>query len=223
MEYVPFWFFMTFIIGLIIAIVIEWLFPNMAKGAIIGLAAKAHKGEERKGGLVLAIYNFFPIFAIHEIFFLGRIATVVTIISLLLRNAGGMAPIAITMIVLFYIFSLILGFFCIFGEEAVVIRKLSIGKALKNSFKLVISYLGHVVFLLLLSFIIILRVFLTSSSALSSSSRSFSPLPLPGRSAVSSADSSFSLQVTSLRTSQSSNKPCGLSRTWSYANSRSWM
>ncbi|PIR48538.1 hypothetical protein COU80_02390 [Candidatus Peregrinibacteria bacterium CG10_big_fil_rev_8_21_14_0_10_55_24] len=166
MEHVPFGFFITFIVVLIIAIIIEWLFPNMAKGAIIGLAAKAHTKEEVKGGLVLAVYNFFPIFAIHEIFFLGRFTTVITLISLLLRYAGGLAPVGIGMLLLFYVLSLVLGFFCIFGEEAIVIsrdednKKLSIGQALKASFKLVISYLGHVVFLLLLSFVILLRVFL---------------------------------------------------------------
>ena len=51
-------------------------------------------------------------------------------------------------------------FFLIFGEEAIVIRKKGIGHALKNSLKLVISYLGHVVFLLILGFVISLRIFL---------------------------------------------------------------
>jgi hypothetical protein len=166
LEPVPLWFFITFIVTLILALIIEWLFPNLAKGAIIGLAAKAYNKEEVKGGLVLAIYNFFPIFAIHEVFLLGRIATVITMISLLLRYTGDMAPIGITILIVFYLATLVMQFFFIFAEEAVVIyrdednNKIGIGRALKHSFKLVISYLGHVVFLLLLSFVIILRVFL---------------------------------------------------------------
>ncbi|MDP7247077.1 MAG: hypothetical protein QF741_00440 [Candidatus Peribacteraceae bacterium] len=160
MKHIPMWLFITFMVTLVILLTIEWLFPHLSRGAIIGLAAKKHKGEEVKGGLVLAIYNFFPIFAIHEIFFLGRVTVVITIISLLLRYAGAIAPIAIGMLLLFYFCSLLIHFFCIFAEEAVVIKKLGIGGALKNSFKLVISYLGQVIFLLLLFFVIVLRVIL---------------------------------------------------------------
>jgi len=166
MDYVPFWLFMTFIITLIVLLIIEWLFPHLAKGAIIGLAAKSYKKEEVKGGLVFAVYNFFPIFAIHEMFFLGRLTVVITISSLLLRYGGAIAPIAIGILVIAYIASNIFAFFCVFAEEAVVIyrdddnNRIGVGRALKQSFKLVISYLGHIVFLMLLSFIIILRVIL---------------------------------------------------------------
>ena len=144
----------------LILIFIEWLFPHMAAGAIIGLGAKSYKKEEVKGGLVLAIYNFFPIFAFHEMFFLGHLPMVITLSSLLLRYAPPMAPFGIPMLVLFFIFTNIFRFFLIFGEEAIVIRKKGIGDALKNSLKLVISYLGHVVFLLILGFVISLRIFL---------------------------------------------------------------
>ena len=160
MEHVPLWFFLTFIIILIILILIEWFFPHLARGAIIGLAAKRHNEEEVKGGLVLAVYNFFPIFAVHEIFFLSRITVVITIISLLLRYAGVVAPLAIGVLLLFFLGSLIIRFFCIFAEEAVVIKKTGIGGSLKASFKLVISYLGQVIFLMLLFFIIVLRIIL---------------------------------------------------------------
>jgi len=165
MEYVPFWFFITFIIGLVILIVVEWLFPNFARGAIIGLAAKSYKKEEMKGGLVLAVYNFFPIFAIHEMFFLSRLTVVITISSILLRYGGGVGPIAIIFLAIFYLFSNLFLFFCIFAEEAVVIKKVGIGGALKHSFKLVISYLGQVVFLMLLFFVIVLRVVLNAVMA----------------------------------------------------------
>ncbi|MCF7844599.1 MAG: hypothetical protein K9M03_02105 [Kiritimatiellales bacterium] len=168
MEHVPFWFFLTFIITLIILLIIEWLFPHLARGAIIGLAAKSHKGEEAKGGLVLAVYNFFPIFAIHEMFFLGRITIIITISSILLRYGGGVAPFAIGILLILYVVSNIFRFFCIFAEEAVVIyrdedgNRIGVGKALKQSLKLVISYLGQIVFLLLLFFVIVLRVVLNA-------------------------------------------------------------
>jgi len=165
-ENTPPWFFWSFIITILVLIVIEWLFPHLSRGSIIGLGAKSHNGEEVKGGLVLAIYNFFPMFAIHEIFFLGRLTVLVTIISLILRYSPEIAPLAVTLLLIFYVFSLIIRFFCIFAEEAVVIRKIGIGKALKASFKLVISYLGQVVFLILLFYFILLRVILNAITVL---------------------------------------------------------
>ncbi|MDO8469306.1 MAG: hypothetical protein Q7S29_06155 [Candidatus Peribacter sp.] len=143
----------------LVLIFIEWIFPHFAKGAIVGLAAKSYKNEEVKGGLVLAVYNFFPLFAIHEFFFIGSISMVITLSSIILRYAPEMAPFGIGLLILFFIFSNILRFFYIMSEEAVVIRKLGIGQAMKSSFKLVISYLGHVVFLLILGFLISLRIF----------------------------------------------------------------
>lgn len=143
-------------------IFIEWLFPHVAKGAIIGLAAKSYKKEEVKGGLVLAVYNFFPLFAIHEMFFIGSISMVITLSSILLRYASEIAPFGIMLLVILLIGANILRFFFIMSEEAVVIRKLGIGQAMASSFKLVISYLGHVVFLLILGFLISLRIFLNA-------------------------------------------------------------
>jgi len=146
----------------LVLIFIEWIFPHFAKGAIIGLAAKSYKKEEVKGGLVLAVYNFFPLFAIHEFFFMGSISMVITLSSILLRYAPEMAPFGIGLMVLFFLFSNLLRFFYIMSEEGVVTRKLTIGKAMGNSFKLVISYLGHVVFLLILGFLISLRILLNA-------------------------------------------------------------
>ena len=144
----------------LLLIFIEWIFPHMASGAIIGLGAKSYKKEEVKGGLVLALYNFFPIFAVREMFFLGHLPTVITLSSILLRYAAPMAPFGIILLVVFFLFTNIFRFFLIFGEEAVVIRKKGIGDALKHSFKLVVSYLGQVVFLLIVGFVISLRIFL---------------------------------------------------------------
>lgn len=144
----------------LVLLAIEWIFPHFAKGAIIGLAAKSYKNEEVKGGLVLAIYNFFPLFAIHEAFFIGSISMVITLSSILLRYAGDFAPFGIFLLVLFFLFSNLLRFFFVMAEEAVVIRKTGIKASMHGSFKLVISYLGHVVFLMILGFLISLRIFL---------------------------------------------------------------
>lgn len=146
----------------LVLIFIEWVFPHFAKGAIIGLAAKSYKKEEVKGGLVLSVYNFFPLFAIHEFFFISSISMVITLSSLLLRYGPEIAPFGIFLLALFFVGSNILRFFYIMSEEGVVIRKLSIGKAMGASFKLVISYLGHVVFLLILGFLISLRILLNA-------------------------------------------------------------
>lgn len=141
-----------------ILLFIEWLFPHAAKGAIIGLAAKSYRKEEVKGGLVLGIYNFFPIFAIHEMLVLSSITTTITLCSLALRYGGGAGPIAVMLLTTLWLASNILEFFWIFAEEAVVVKKIGIREAIKQSFKLVISYLGHVVFLMILMLIIALRI-----------------------------------------------------------------
>ena len=156
---VPHWVFWTFIVSLIIAVIIEWLFPHFAKGAIIGLAAKSYRKEEVKGGLVLAVYNFFPLFAVHELLVLSGLSTTITLISLALRYGGAAAPVTIMIIVAVWIFTNILEFFWVFGEEALVVTKTGVRQAVARSVKLVISHLGHIVFLFLLLIIIMLRIF----------------------------------------------------------------
>jgi len=159
-EYLSFGWVVAIVTFFLILIFIEWIFPHFAKGAIIGLAAKSYKKEEVKGGLVLSVYNFFPLFAIHEFFFLSSISMVITLSSLLLRYSPEIALFGIFLLVLLFIGTNVLRFFFIMSEEGVVIRKLGIGQAMRASFKLVISYLGHVVFLLILGFLISLRIFL---------------------------------------------------------------
>ncbi len=159
-QYVSFGTLATIVGTFLLLIAIEWIFPHMAAGAIIGLGAKSYKKEEVKGGLVLALYNFFPIFAVREMFFLGHLPMVITLSSLLLRYAPAMAPFGIFLLCIGFLITNLFRFFLIFGEEAVVIRKKGIGDALRHSFKLVVSYLGHVVFLLIIGFVISLRIFL---------------------------------------------------------------
>src|SRR3990167_3874382 len=144
----PHWFFWTFVIVLLVLFTIELFFPHMAQGAIIGLGAKSHMGEPVKGGMVLALYNFFAIFAIHEMFILGSFSTSITLTSVIVRYINGNAKVAVIIILWsVWAFTNILSFFFSFSEEAVVIDKIGLIAALGRSFKLIISYLGHIMFL----------------------------------------------------------------------------
>lgn len=158
MDALPLPLFIVLAIAFIVIIVFEWLFPHFARGAIIGLAAKSYRGEEVKGGLVLGVYNFFPLFGLHEMLVLSGVTTVVTLTSLALRYAGGAAPVLIMIIIAAWIFTNILEFFWIFAEEGLVITKYGVKETIGRSVKLVLSHLGHVVFIMLLLFFIILRI-----------------------------------------------------------------
>lgn len=155
----PFWL-ASIIVGIfILMVIIEFFMPHLCLGALIGLAAKSYRKEEVKGGLVLGLYNFFPIFAIHEFLTLGSLSLLVTSLSFILRySEGTMRSIAMGMIIFFFVISVILKFFLSFAEEAVVTQKMGIFAAIGRSFKLIVSHLGHVVFLLLLLFVISLRI-----------------------------------------------------------------
>ncbi len=158
MKYVPMPVFVGLMVLLGILVCIEWIFPHFAKGAIIGLGAKAYRKEERKGGLVLGFYNFFPIFGVHELLTLSSLSTIVTLSSLSLRYGAAAGKIGVLLLIGAWLFFNFLHFIWIFAEEGIVIRKEGVRKALRRSFKLVISYLGHVMFLILLMFVIFLRV-----------------------------------------------------------------
>lgn len=156
---IPFWLFLTFIITILTMFIVEFFIPHMAQGAIIGLAAKSYRREELKGGFLIAFYNFFPIFAIHEIFALASTTMMITVISLVLRYIPGDMKLPLIIgIVVMWIISNIIKFFCSFAEAAVVLRRVSIFSALGQSFQLIISYTGHVLFLVLLLFVISIRI-----------------------------------------------------------------
>lgn len=163
----PFWVFLTIIITFILMVTIEFFMPSICQGAIIGLAAKSFRKEEVKGGLVLGLYNFFPLFIIRELFFFSRTSTTITIISLIIRYIDDplRAP-AITIVIILWFLSTILKFLSSFGEEAVVIRKTSVFIAIGRSFKLLISNLSHVMFLVLLLLVISVRILLNAAMML---------------------------------------------------------
>ncbi len=162
-EHVPFWLFLTIVILFLILLAIEFVVPKLAKGAIIGLSAKAHRGEKLEGGFVLALYNFFPIFAIHEFLVLASWSFVVTICSLILRYIESDLKFTMLWFVLFFfVLSNILKFFFSFAEPAVVVRRIGIFEAMGQSFKLIVSYIGQIMFLLLLLIIISIRVLINT-------------------------------------------------------------
>lgn len=165
---VPFPVFATVISLIIVLIVVELFVPSFCLGAIIGLGAKAHQKEEMQGGFVLALYNFFPLFVVKEIAVLSSVSIAITFTSIILRYGGSpsMVGFLLTALWLLWLFSVILKFLICFSEEAVVIRKMGIFAAMGKSFKLVLSHLSKIVFLLVLLFVISMRIVINAAMAL---------------------------------------------------------
>lgn len=163
-QSMPFWLFLAVTIVLLLLLVLELFIPTLCTGAIIGLAAKSSRKEEVKGGLVLALYNFFPILEVHGFFLLSSFTAVFTIWSLMLRYGGeGDIKIGATVIiVILWLFAMLFRFFASFTEEAIVIRKLGVFSAIGKSFKLIISHMSRVVFLLVLLLVITLRIIINT-------------------------------------------------------------
>jgi hypothetical protein len=158
-ETVPLGWFIVTLIGFGLLLAAEFLVPHVCAGAIIGLAAKSHRNEPVKGGLVLALHNFFPIFAVHEIFVLNGWATLVSACSLMLRYIDGdMKYAGVVGAIAIFCISNTLKLFAGFAEEAVVLRKKSIGGGIAQSYKLLLSHMSEIVFILLLLFVISLRI-----------------------------------------------------------------
>lgn len=162
-QKLPFWLFIAITAILLILFVLQLFMPTLASGAVIGLGAKAYRKEEMKGGLVLALYNFFPILELHALFVLGDITTIFTICSMLLRYVdGGLKYISIAVVIALGVLSFIFNLLASFAEEGVVIRKLGVFDAIGKSVKLILANLGHVMFLIILILIISLRVIINA-------------------------------------------------------------
>lgn len=159
---VPAWLFFTFATLFCLLVFIELFAPSLAAGAMIGLAAKAHAKEKVKGGLILALYNFFPILAIREVFIFTSLSIFVTAISLIFRYGSGMQELLIPVAIIIWIISNILKFLCTFAEPAIVVSKLGVFAASGKSVKLIFSFFAHVTFLFLLLGIITVRIFINT-------------------------------------------------------------
>lgn len=145
-------------------VLVELFVPHLCRGAIIGLVAKSYKGDAAKGGLVLALYNFFPLFAIHEFLFLSGWTTILTIGSLTLRYIQD--PIrtgTIAMLIFLFLLTNLLKFFFSFADQAVVVKKMGIFGAISRSFKLVVSHLSQIMFIILLLIVISIRILINAA------------------------------------------------------------
>lgn len=167
-EYLPVEVFATIIGIFLIMFVIEIFLPSLCLGAIIGLSAKSYKKEEVKGGLVLGLYNFFPLFVLKEALILSHVSTAITFSSVILRYGENRGLIIFLLCALWFLwlFSMFLKFLLSFAEESVVIRKMGTFEAMGKSFKLVISHLSKIVFLIVLLFVISLRILINALMAL---------------------------------------------------------
>ncbi len=158
----PGWLFTTILTSFIVLFIIELFVPSLADGAVIGLAAKAYNKEEVSGGFILALYNFFAILTIHELFVFSGVSIFITTCSVILRYTEGLKIPLLVIATLLWIISSILRFFASFSEEGVVIQKLGVFAAAGRSIKLTVSYLGHVVFLFVLMAIIGVRILINA-------------------------------------------------------------
>lgn len=141
-------------------VLIELVLPTFCDGAVIGLTAKSHTKQKVEGGFILALYNFFPLFALHEIFVFSGLNLLVTAVSIVLRYGGGMAWFLVTVAVILWLVSSVFNFLASFAEPAIVVKKTGIFAAIGQSVKLVFSYPWHIIFLILLLLIISFRIFI---------------------------------------------------------------
>lgn len=163
-HYLPVGIFATIVAIFLAMLVIEIFLPSLCLGAIIGLSAKSYRKEEVKGGLVLGLYNFFPLFVIKEALVLSSVSVAITFTSIILRygESRGLMIFLLSALWFLWFFSTVMKFFLSFSEESVVIRKSSTFVAMGKSFKLVISHLGKIVFLIILLFVISLRILINA-------------------------------------------------------------
>ncbi len=157
-ENAPLSVFWIILIAFAVLVVTELFLPIFCDGAIIGLTAKSHNKERVSGGFILGMYNFFPIFAVHQIFVFSGINLLVTAISILLRYGSGLTGFMIVIATILWLFSSILSFLASFAEPAIVINKIGVFEAIGHSVKLTFSYPGHIIFLILLLLIISFRI-----------------------------------------------------------------
>ncbi len=154
--------FITIVTAFIALVIIELFMPSLADGAIIGLTAKAHNKEKVQGGFVMALYNFFPILGVHEVFVFSSVPILISAISIILRYGAGLAPVLLVVAGIVWILSNIIKFFSSFTESGIVVEKLGIFESGAKSVKLIMSYMPHVVFLTLLLIVISIRIIINT-------------------------------------------------------------
>ncbi len=138
--------------------------PRVVTGALIGLAAKIHCGDEPKGGFVIGVFSFLPLLELAAAFVIIDGKTLFSAWSVLVRYMGAADVMLGTSIflILIWCIAFVFHFLFMFAEEAIVIRKFGVFRSIGHSFKLVISYLGRVVLIAVLLLVIILRIILNA-------------------------------------------------------------
>lgn len=160
----PGWFFIFVLVAFCLLFICEFILPHLCRGAVIGLAAKAHLHEPVKGGLVLALYNFFPLFVLHGFIFLASWTTVVSAISLILRYVDDpMRTIFVGFFLFFFLLSNLIRCAVCFAPQAIVVRKMGVFGAIARSMKLLLSNASHVMFLVLLLVVISVRILINAA------------------------------------------------------------
>lgn len=155
---VPIWLFLTIVISFLTLVAVELFVPSFSAGAIIGLAAKSHNKEHMHGGFIMALYNFFPILAVHEVFVFSSFSILITAVSVILRYGNGLQMPLVAVALLVWFFSNIIKFFSSFTESGIVVEKLGVFVSGAKSVKLIFSYMPHVMFLTLLLIVISVRI-----------------------------------------------------------------
>jgi hypothetical protein len=158
-ENLPMGWALGITVAFLLLLVAEFMVPHICEGAIIGLAAKSHRREPVRGGLVMGLHNFWPLLAVHEVFVLNGWAMAVSAVSLILRYVDGSVKYAAVIgVVAIFLVSNTLKLFAGFAEEAVVIRKASLGAGIAQSYKLLLSHTTQIIFILLLLMVISIRI-----------------------------------------------------------------
>lgn len=164
-EHLPFWLFVTVTAIIVLLLVLQLFIPTICTGALIGLSAKAYRKEEAKGGLVLGLYNFFPILELHGLFVLSSLGLTVTLLSTVYRYGdvlGNIKEYVLIGIGALWLFTSFFRFFASFAEEDIVLRKRGVFAAVGTSFKLILSHLGHIMFIILLLLVISVRILINA-------------------------------------------------------------
>ncbi len=160
----PGWLFSALFVSFCILFILEFFLPHLCRGAVIGLAAKAHRHEPVRGGLVLAIYNFFPLFVLHGFIFLASWTTVVSAMSLVLRYTDNpMRTLFCGFLLFFFLLSNVLRFFVCFTPQCIVIKKMSVFAGMARSIKLLLCNMQHVMFLVMLLLVISIRILINAA------------------------------------------------------------
>ncbi|MEK7137210.1 MAG: hypothetical protein AAB853_02905, partial [Patescibacteria group bacterium] len=99
------------ILGILYALL--WLtIPRLATGALIGLAAKIRSGDEPRGGLVLGVFNFFPLLELAVALGLIGGKTIFSAWSVLVRTIGEgpIIPLATSLLLVLWLLSFVFHF-----------------------------------------------------------------------------------------------------------------